>query len=68
VAHTMPRLHHEVLRTLFLHLEQAFLGLVNEFAERSVALSAAPMARSIMRSFLRRMVVVVKAGPFNLGI
>ncbi len=36
MAHALPGPHHEVLRTLFLYLEQAFLGLVNEFAECSV--------------------------------
>lgn len=36
VAHALPGLNHEAFRTLFLHLEETFLGLVYEFAEGSV--------------------------------
>jgi len=36
VAQALPGLHHYTFCTLLLHLEQAFLGLVYEFAECSV--------------------------------
>jgi hypothetical protein len=35
-AHALPGVRHETFCTLFLHLEQIFLGLVYEFAECSV--------------------------------